>query len=336
MEQQPTLRPVLGKLLVAFAIVAGWVLPIGMAATAHTGNTEHKQSVHVNDYGAVPNDSGDDTAAIRNAITAASGWPRSDVVFSAGRYRINDMVTLHREISVDGNNAWVEWYGPTGGTMFRLGESSSTCAHVTQLRNIQLDGRAIAANNVYSNTIQERSGLHNVGLFGYTQNGILVDGVGSSCVPANFFIESVEAYPSDTGSNAPVGVNLNLPHTNVHHVRDVTAMGVGGRGYGIRFNDVQGGIIDGAHSEHSSVGVLLERSSGIQVTNVHGCCGVGTVVRVGLNGGVNNTLSNIVKRNPGGSGITLVRDDLNNVTIEDWDLGLYAIGPAPGKLVTNQ
>jgi len=335
MKQHSRRRRVVGNLLVAFAIVAGWVLPISVVATAHTGNTEHKQGIHVNDYGAVPNDTGDDTAAIRNAITAASGWPRSDVVFSAGRYRINDTVTLHREISVDGNNAWVEWYGPTGGTMFRLGESSNTCAHVTQLRNIQLDGRAIAANNVYSNTIQERSGLHNVGLFGYTVNGLLVDSEGSSCVPANFFVESVEAYPNDTGSNVPVGVNLNLPHTNVHHVRDVTAMGVAGRGFGIRFDNVQGGIIDGVHTERSSVGVLLERSNGVQVTNVHGCCGVGTLVQVGLGGG-NNTLSNIVKRDPGGIGITLVRDELNDATIGDWDLGLYAIGRVPGKLITNR
>jgi hypothetical protein len=61
--------------------------------------------VNVNNYGATPNDSGDDTAAIRSAIAAAQSGSTKGVWLPAGRYVVSGLLNV-AGVSVRGAGIW--------------------------------------------------------------------------------------------------------------------------------------------------------------------------------------------------------------------------------------
>lgn len=78
----------------------GWSGPLKFRVDAAYPYTWNGTTRNVTSYGAVPNDAGDDTAAIQSAINAASN---GDVIyFPAGTYRVRSQVTCSKALSLEG------------------------------------------------------------------------------------------------------------------------------------------------------------------------------------------------------------------------------------------
>ncbi len=83
----------------------GTALALGTTVVAVISDVKSPQTAassgvtSVADYGAIPNDGQDDTAAIRRALAASAGSPQRTLSFPGGRFHVSSL-TLRRDVSV--------------------------------------------------------------------------------------------------------------------------------------------------------------------------------------------------------------------------------------------
>src|SRR5438128_1925826 len=101
-------------------------------------NLEARQmlSVSVATFGAIPNDSADDTAAIQAALRAGIG---SEVIFPAGTYNLSSTVTVSSNTKLT---------GVSGSKLdFKVGSSSFAIDIESNASNVTIQGLAIRSND---------------------------------------------------------------------------------------------------------------------------------------------------------------------------------------------
>ena len=126
-------------------------LPAGINAVSTTVQTKLRESVSVQDFGALGNGVTDDTAAIQQAFTSAAAFtPKKTVYFPAGTYVINPSTTIDATgCSIDGDGQNVSIIKPSALTTAVVGGyqhiTYNTDSNFT-VSNIQID----LTNVVYS------------------------------------------------------------------------------------------------------------------------------------------------------------------------------------------
>lgn len=91
---------------------------------------------NVTSYGAVPNDDGDDLAAINNAIVASS--PGDTVYFPSGTYRVSGIVI---------GKSGVRLEGATGSVLLYAGDSADCILGLYSVSNVTVTGLTLDGNN---------------------------------------------------------------------------------------------------------------------------------------------------------------------------------------------
>src|SRR3990167_9223243 len=165
-------------------------------------------------YGAIGDNSTDDTAAIQNALNdaalAVSGTSGGCVFLPRGVYIVNSTLTLPTKVRItrEGRNATVIKVGGsftfngTTDAVVRIGSASEN-AHGSWIENLQIDCNDVANSiAVYSTRVNEPSGLRNVTLIRFILYGIYFSGT----TTANFTIRDCELYCSDSATSSTKGM----------------------------------------------------------------------------------------------------------------------------------
>jgi hypothetical protein len=169
-------------------------LPAGTGAVARTAQNKLRESVSVTDFGAASAaDPTATTAALALAVSAVVALGGGDVIFPAGDFRINGILTLPGKVRLVGQGAGrvdqpvqvaattLSWYG--GATeMVRVGYQGATVVN-GGIEGIRLDGRALATRGLSMKDIQHA-----------TVNDIVITGTTVSAL-----------YMTNTPAYAPTG-----------------------------------------------------------------------------------------------------------------------------------
>jgi hypothetical protein len=209
------------KLLLAFATI--FIIANVEEARAQRNFTPQMASafnfINVTSHGAIPNDSGDDTTAIQNAIKAARGV--DTIYFPNGTYIVSN--TLEWKNSANAWRAFVNFQGQSrSGTIIRLRNScpgftnASTPKAVikTASQNSDGDGTGNQAfnNSIYDLTLDVGSGNHGAIGIDYMANNRGV-------------IQNVSIRSSDASRVGVAGISMKRSWPGPCLIRDVSIVG---------------------------------------------------------------------------------------------------------------
>ena len=257
---------------------------------------ESMSMIDAADYGARGDGVTDDRAAIQAAIDAAaelaSGAANGAVVFlQTGIYMISDQLVVPNHVVLRGSGRQSTFIRPKAGytatkPMIKLGAGSTVLAFGTRLEEMRVDAFGIANICVYSQLINEGSGLERVLLSGYLQVGMLIEETGVVGVdPDHFLLDQVDCWAHHTAV-ASIGIQYRGAKSG-GQIKRFTAKpyaGAATQGVGIHVvSTVAGGCalnIDGANIEDHVDGILFDTNSGGIAKQVSGLTGGTNVVRI--------------------------------------------------------
>lgn len=224
-------------------------------------------------FGALGDNSTDDTTALSRALTAVGGIA-GRLVISAGTYLVTSTLTQPRRTIVEGqgstiDNTWATLIkaktGWSGTNLWVMGDSTS--AFGTQLLNICIDGAGLVNTGIFSDQIEENSGCRFVRVRETTQYGwkFINGGASSGKNPRNFFLEQLYYTVSSTvtsGDEIGLYVDGNNDVSGYNYFRGVDGMTVditpngGTNGLcGVRLLNCRGSFISRLHVEGASYGL---------------------------------------------------------------------------------
>ncbi len=213
-------------------------------------------SFNVRDYGAIPDDSGDDAAAIQSAINAAK-VKHGVVFFPEGTYRVSAPLVL------DENSVALRGAGYTGATIqatagmdavIKWSDSMNQSSH--EISNLKIYAAGLASYGIYSATISHFL-LHRVQVMNATLAGVSL-GYGWD----NDIVESAISY------NGGDGVRLTIHDNNAVNI--LNSKIYNNSGFGIVA--YQGTInVIGSTLENNAAGAIYQVNGGrpLNVTNCY-------------------------------------------------------------------
>src|SRR5262249_24524847 len=92
-------------------------------------------------FGAIPDDNIDDTAAINNAINAASAFPGTTVTMSTGTYRVSSQIIAKSDVSLVGERK-------DATILQRVGNSTTPLFLADHVSNVELANFTLDGNNL--------------------------------------------------------------------------------------------------------------------------------------------------------------------------------------------
>lgn len=251
---------------------------------------------NVKQYGAI-GDGRDDAAAFTSAIAAAAEATAGQdgvsglVVVPQGTYRLSSTVTQSNRVIVQGVGRGTVISAssvfPAGTYLWRLGTTAGNNSHGIMLRDLVIDGNSKADICVYSDNVQENSGLQNVTVKSYLSEGIFYTGSKA----ANYTLENLQVFPASSASST-IGIHLATT-ANRGSLRAITVGGASGQTQ-LYCLEISGGnvIINGCHCEGAPVGLHFSGSGNGVVIGLDGhtsistllqLAGTGAVIALGLN-----------------------------------------------------
>lgn len=241
----------------------------------------------------IPTDGVTDAAPIINALPAETGVihfsgtilckspisiPHSTTLKGCGRATEVDDASI---ILFDNTQSW-----GANPKLLTLGVGSNI-AFSTRVVDAVIDAANIPGSiAVYSERINEQSGLYNVLIRRAMSKGIYIDG---SIVPTaqNWGIEDIEVIMSENADVGCIGIDVYGGGTPFRGLRGITVTNRGPNYItdmiGIRLNSVNSGAIRDVHVEYLDTGILLGDThpvSAITVQNVQASDGVVDVVKI--------------------------------------------------------
>ncbi len=333
--------------------------PPGVAV--RTANTKASDNVDVRDFGAVcnviygvaPANWHDDTLAIQNALNYVSGYIGSGVVHVPsvhypGGCAVSSTIVVPNGIRLKGENMHtsaivampnfppntaVVSIGPvcylnSQGTIAFLDAGLTQPAPVTMragLEDISVSGNFIAGSTaIASQTMQENSYLHNVGMYAYDKYGFDCQSYGcqNSALDKLYMI----------GDSNPNLVHIHFSYANSRlNVRDLTITGSSptGNDIGILVENSSEVSISDMHCEKVYDCVKVDSGSRAEVDNIWGL-GAGTVGSAST-----HTMVHFTGTSQGGiihQSITYgspvnIQDDLLGQTLTDFNVPLHVSVP---------
>lgn len=185
-------------------------------------------------YGALGDNSTDDTEAFKNAIigasTTANGANGGVVYVPRGTYIVNEMLSIGTKVKIvgDGRGTKIKAGGSHAGPyMVQMGYVGVN-AHGARLENLLLDCDSIAGlGGVTFCRINEPSGLDKVVINNYMTVGIGAAGTGGREVQ-NFVIENCELFAAATATGS-TGIQV-VATGNQNTIRNTTITNINGSG----------------------------------------------------------------------------------------------------------
>ena len=184
--------------------------------------------------------------------------------------------------------------GFTGTFLITLGKQNSDTGPAANRFGVRLENVAVDCNNntniancIYTNTIQEQSGLDHVMVQNFMNTGIKIDNT-ATATPQNWHMWDVEVYPAAcTGTctaPAPVDIDVNGGASGSHDLHGFTLTGNGRSGaVGIRVNNTEGMEISSVHCENLAdcfdIGDLFG-NYGLTVSGVSGNSAVTNLIHI--------------------------------------------------------
>ena len=98
--------------------------------------SSYAATLNISDYGAVPDDAGDDRTAINSAILAAS--PNDTVFFPAGTYHVSGSITGKTGVRLE---------GASGAVLLYVGTSADIILSLNAMSNVTVTGLTLDGNN---------------------------------------------------------------------------------------------------------------------------------------------------------------------------------------------
>lgn len=212
---------------------------------------------------------------------------------------------------------------PASSYVVKLG--GNDLAFGTRIENLTVDCNHVAGcGGVFSDTINEQSGLRHVLIINYLTKGIFVSAVNGA---QNYFMEDLEVVPS--ASAPPTAIGIHLRRSVFQTVSRVTVNGAtegfGNCGQGIYLDDASG-FMSGIHVERCEIAVDIAANCVVLSGAV-----VGPFASVGarIQPGRQNLFLTALSIGGGPATFTLLSDPQNNVSISAAtlpQLGFYAVG----------
>lgn len=204
----------------------------------------------------------------------------------------------------------------------------------TRIENLTVDCNTVAGcGGVYSDTINEQSGLRNVLVVNYVTKGIFVTAVNGA---QNYFMEDLEVVPAATAS--PTAIGIHLSRSYFQSVSRVTVNGAtdgfANCGKGI-YLDNASGFLSGLHVERCAIEVDIA-ASGVVISNLS--VGPFGIVGVHIQNGFQNIFLSGLGVGGGPATFTLLSDPQNSVSLSAADLpalGSYAVGDGTIKTILS-
>lgn len=299
-------------------------------------------------FGAKGNFDTDDTAAFKAALAAAA--PSSDdgstgVVYApTGKYIISDKLIIPNKVLLIGaGRSATALYAkagfPPNTAMIQLGELT-VLAFGTRIENLFLFGQGFGDYGIYSESIQEQSGIRFVGVSNFKKKPIWIASKTAQVAKAqNYIIEHVEASLATTSDANAIGVHLegdgNSGKTEIGDITVNVATGVTDvPGVAFKFEGMSG-LMRNLHHEHTTGGgvVIGEVTPCIALT-INGIYGHSTVpdtVRIGNTQNDELTLTAVHAANAA----TCIRDNFAGLVFTDTRIGFYYTGIANNGGVPN-
>jgi hypothetical protein len=290
-------------------------------------------------YGAVPDGVTDSATGVNAALTAA-GNAGGGIVYmppngSSNPYLLGArlIVPFNVELRAGGRNAaWdkaISGTFPTSTELIRLGDLTGNIGVDCRVSGMHLDCNGISGSiGVYSERIQENSGVYRMSISNFGSRGIKIGQPGSGGQAQHFTIDDVEIFSgSGTGASA---IGLDIAMTSLGTVfREIRSVTVNASGFTQLTTAIK---IDGANGALQSIHIE-NAVDGILIGSVLGCFGL-SVRDIDGNSNVTNVvhLSNAHGSRSiffadlalGGATNTLVDDRFSNTITTD--IGCYIVG----------
>lgn len=292
-------------------------------------------------YGTLGNDDNNDTAGILAALAAAAPSSADGVTgivyMPPGTYRISQKITVPNKVRLVGagrSSTVIKAMSgfPADTPMVQLGVTGAL-AFGTRLESVFLFGEGIADLGVYSDCIQERSGLIDVGVSNVKKKPVWMASKTAQAVKAqNYLIEHVEASLATTSDVNAIGVHLECDgNAGKIQVEDITVNVADGvtnvPGVAFKFEGASGSFRN-LHHEHTTGGgvVIGEVTPCIALTidGIYGHSTVSDTVRIGNTQNDELTLLAVHAANAA----TCIRDNFVGLVFTDTRIGFYHTGIA--------
>src|SRR3990170_622163 len=221
-------------------------------------------------FGARGDGTTDDITPLTRAITQAYNQGIVKVTLPPGIYPVSSNVLVKSKVTVEGyGRGLTSPYGTviqamagfTDTNLVTLGDTG-TQAHDTWLKNICIDANNIAAVGVFSDSINELSGMEKVYVYRPTSIGINIDSTATQC--GNYTLKTLWV-GFDAAAGTEIGLQIKDDATggNVSHrgVDDITVHGNPTILAGIYPEDVRGAFLSRVHVEGCTDGIRLGTAS---------------------------------------------------------------------------
>ena len=290
-------------------------------------------SVTPYNFGAKGDGAADDTAALQASLkSVAVGGSRGNTVrVPFGTFMVSSPVTIPNYVTMKCDNmdgsfirAAAGFAPSTGAAVIVLADipGSMNEASSTNLDGCFIDAAGNADYGVYSANLQEGSGIHHSGIFGWNLYGVYLSG--GYC--QNYSLDDLWVIGFTTSTPVPARKAVYLSGTaSSNTVMRVTAVPNSGNGgpYGAAFSIASGGIVlIAVHAESALDGIYVE--PGLGAANVIGywaLFNVTNTVHIGA-GSFSSTFMGISQN---GSPNGIVDDNTLSTTPAD-GLPIYAAG----------
>jgi hypothetical protein len=159
----------------------------------------------------------------------------------------------------------------TGIPFVELGGDNDTLAFGSRLENVWIDCQAKAGSiGVYTEKVQEQSGLRHVAISGYMDKGFYANGTaGGGTAVEHFTLEDVELYADPSSTNPGGFRSVTCGSVLLNRVTVFDTNGSMGSGSGFDFDDTQFTAID-LHCEYWENGVVIYNGSSGSIFGIGG------------------------------------------------------------------
>lgn len=285
-------------------------------------------------YGADSTGVLDATDAARAALLGAFVG-RARCTPGGGIYTLSGQLTLKNRVQLCGfgretTQLLASASFPADTPMVQIGETGFL-AFGSRVENLALIGQGNADIGVYSDSMQEQSGIQFVLMSNFNKKALHLASKTAQAVKAqNYFVRDVETTLSATSDSSAIAAHFegdnNSGKTEIGNITVNVAGGVSDvPGKGVQLDGISGHVRN-IHTEHVlGGGVCIGEVTpciGLTVDGVFGGVGTNDLVRIGNTQNDELTMTGIVKSDA----VTTIRDNFTGLVFTDLRIGFYHTG----------